>query len=322
MRVAVTGAGGHLGGTLVRRLITDGHDVVAVDLEKSRALESLQVTYIQGDVLDRQAMEAAFDGVEVVCHLAAVISVVGDPTGVVRRVNVEGPANVADAAMSAGVRRMVHCSSVHAFDLSRATEPLTEEAPRSVDSRLPAYDRSKWSGEQSVQSRIEVGLDAVVVNPTGVIGPYDFAPSRMGRVFLAIRDGRLRATIDGGFDWVDVRDVASGIVAAIDVGCTGENYLLSGHRISMPVLASIASSIAGVDPPKYVLPQWLARLWGPLGTRLALRNDRALSMTQESLHALFNGPRVSSTKASAELGYTARPFEETVRDTYEWFEGG
>jgi dihydroflavonol-4-reductase len=321
MRVAVTGAGGHLGGTLVRCLIADGHEVVAIDLHRTRALADLDLSYVHGDVLDRQAMEAAFDGVDVVCHLAAVISVVGDPTGIVRMVNAEGPATVADAAMSAGVRRMIHCSSVHAFDLSKATEPLTETAPRAIHSHLPAYDRSKWAGEQSVQSRIETGLDAVIVNPTGVIGPYDFAPSRMGQVFLAIRKGRLRATIDGGFDWVDVRDVASGIVAAIDSGRTGENYLLSGHRVPMPDLASIAASVAGVEAPKYVLPQWLAKLWGPLGTRLALRNDSALSMTSESLHALFNGPRVSSAKARVELGYTARPFEETVRDLYAWFEG-
>ncbi len=320
MRIAVTGASGHLGGTLVRRLLDDGHDVTALDLRRSDTLDGLDVEFRECSVLDGPSLESALTGHDVVCHLAAVISVVGDPTGAVWEVNVQGPANVADAAVAAGVGRMVHCSSVHAFDLSRVDGELTEDGPRAVSARLPVYDRSKWAGEQAVQTRISGGLDAVVVNPSGVIGPYDFAPSRMGRVFLAIRDGDLRATIDGGFDWVDVRDVAAGIVAAIERGRTGENYLLSGHRVALPELAEIAAGIAGVEPPRRVLPRWLARMWGPIGTRLARRNDDPLSMTSESLHALFNGPAISSAKAASELGYTSRPFEDTVRDLYAWFE--
>ncbi len=320
MRVAVTGAGGHLGGVLVRRLLDDGHDVVAVDLVRTRALDGLAIDYIEGDVLDRQAMENAFDGVDVVCHLAAIISVVGDPTGLVRRVNVEGPEIVADAAMSAGVRRMVHCSSVHAFDLSAATEPLTEAAPRAVHPRLPAYDRSKRAGEQAVQSRVAAGLDATIINPTGVIGPYDFAPSRMGEVFLAIRVRRLRGTIDGGGS----------------TGSTCETSRRGSSQRSTPeererttsCLATV--SRCPISPLRQQRQRESTHLrtrcrrgsrgCGGRGTRLARRSDSPLALTEESLHALFNGPSVSSAKARAELGYEARPFEETVRDIYAWFE--
>jgi dihydroflavonol-4-reductase len=319
MRVAVTGAGGHLGGVVTRDLIHQGHDVRAIDLRQSEALDGLDMEFVQADVLDEPAVEAALDGMDAVCHLAAIISVAGDPTGIVTAVNSQGPAVVADAALAAGVR-MVHCSSVHAFDLTRATDPLTEASGHAIDPALPAYDRSKWKGEQAVQDRIERGLDAVIVNPTGIIGPYDFGPSRMGQVLLAIREGRLPATIDGGFDWVDVRDVSAGIISAITHGVTGQNYLLSGQWWSIPDLALIAAGISGVDPPPVVLPQWAARAWGPIGTALARRNDSALSMTSESIHALLNSPEVSSARAEAALGYVARPTEASIADAYAWFD--
>jgi dihydroflavonol-4-reductase len=305
---------------VTRDLIHRGHDVRAIDLHLSETLNGLDVEFVEADVLDERGIEAALEGIDAVCHLAAIISVSGDPTGIVTDVNSQGPAVVADAALATGVSRMVHCSSVHAFDLTRATDPLTEASERSVDPSLPAYDRSKWKGEQAVQDRIGHGLDAVIVNPTGIIGPYDFGPSRMGQVLLAIRDGRLPATIDGGFDWVDVRDVSAGIISAITDGVTGENYLLSGQRWSIPDLALIAAGISGAEPPRFVLPPWAARAWGPVGTALAQRSDSALSMTSESIHALLNSPEVSSEKAETVLGYTARPIEQSIADTYVWFE--
>lgn len=320
MRIAVTGAAGHLGGVLVRDLIHRGHDVRAIDLSFSQALEGLNLEFVQADVLDEDEMMAALEGTDAVCHLAAIISVTGDPTGIVTAVNTQGPGIVADAALAMGVSRMVHCSSVHAFDLTRASDPLTESSERSVNPALPAYDRSKWMGEQAVRERIERGLDAVIVNPTGIIGPYDFGPSRMGQVFLAIRDGRLPATIDGGFDWVDVRDVSAGIISAITNGVAGDNYLLSGQWWSIPDLALVAAGISGVDAPGSVLPTWAAQAWGPIGTALARRNNSALSMTTESIHALINSPQVSSLKAQATLGYTPRPTEQTIADTYQWFD--
>ena len=320
MLVAVTGAAGHLGGTLVRQLLDAGDRVRAIDLTMSPALTGLDIEFFEGDVTDPERMREAIDGVDGVYHLAAVISVVGDPTGSVERVNVQGPATVADAALDAGVPRFVHCSSVHAYDLSQVDGVLDEHGPRSAARSIPAYDRSKWSGELEVYRRIERGLDAVVVNPTAVIGPHDYTGSRMGEVFRAIRDERLPVMIDGGFDWVDVRDVAHGLRLGFDGGSTGENYLLSGTRCDVVALASLAAADVGVQPPTRVLPRWLARAWGPFGTWIARRNESALSMTSESVHALFNGPEVSSAKASSDLGYAARPTEDTIADIYAWFD--
>jgi dihydroflavonol-4-reductase len=279
------------------------------------------VEWVPADVLDASSLEASFQGAGTVYHLAAVISVTGDPTGRVWAVNVDGVRNVAETALSAGVRRLVHCSSVHAYDLEAGERAVTETSPRATAAGLPVYDRSKAAGEAALMEVIDRGLDAVTVNPTGVVGPYDFAPSRMGSVFLALFRGRLPALIDGGFDWVDVRDVASSMLAAETQGRRGENYLLPGHHRSLPELAAVAEQVSGAPKPTLTVPMRFARLWSPLADMVSRRTGNPLWYTTESLHALRFDPAVSSAKAETELGHRPRPFDDTVKDIHDWFTG-
>ncbi|HKA51959.1 MAG TPA: NAD-dependent epimerase/dehydratase family protein [Candidatus Dormibacteraeota bacterium] len=237
----VTGAAGHLGGNLVRALLAQGQIVRAVDLGWKQSLDGLDLDWCPADLRDPASIRSALAGADVVYHLAAVISISGDPEGQVWSTNVSGVATVAQAALEGGVRRLVHCSSVHAFDIEICGGALDEASPRSVREKLPVYDRSKAAGEAELHAWVEKGLDAVVVNPTGLIGPYDFEPSRMGRFFLELRRGKLWAVVDGGFDWVDVRDVAAALMAAASQGRSGESYLLGGHRLSMRELAGMAA---------------------------------------------------------------------------------
>ena len=318
MLTVVTGASGFLGGVLVRTLLAEGRRVRCVDLQQGAALEGLDIEWMTADVLDRRSLDAALEGAETVFHLAAVISVTGDPTGQVWAVNVDGVRNVAEAALAAGVCRLVHCSSVHAYDLE-ATESVTEQSSRAVAVDLPVYDRSKAAGEAALREVIDRGLDAVIVNPTGVFGPYDFAPSRMGGVLLAMFQRRLPAVIDGGFDWVDVRDVATAMQAAESDGRTGENYLLPGHHVSLAGLAAIAADIAGHKRRLITLPMWFARIWGPLADVASRRRSGPLWYTSESLHALRFDPAVAGAKAASELNHRPRAIEETIADTHAWF---
>jgi dihydroflavonol-4-reductase len=274
------------------------------------------------DVLDVASLRTALDGAEVVYHLAARISVTGDPDGLVWATNVGGVRNVAEVALASGVRRFVHCSSVHAFDLDRSGGHLDERSPRADRPSLPAYDRSKAAGEWELRKVVQRGLDAVVVNPTGVIGPCDFEPSRMGTFFAALAQGRLPALVAGGFDWVDVRDVAEALIAAEERGRTGETYLVPGHWHSLRGLARMVAEVTGVSPPMVAVPMGVARLWGPLGTVLARRWDSPLLAGSESLHALRFGGAVSGEKAARELGHRPRPAMESVRDLYAWFGRG
>ncbi len=165
---------------------------------------------------------------------------------------------------------------------------------------------------------IALGLNAVIVNPTGICGPQDHSQSRINTMLLAMFTGRLPALVDGGFDWVDVRDVVSGMIAAGENGRTGENYLLSGHHQTLRQLSEIAERVSGTARPKVNLPMWMARTVTPLANVVSRRTKDPLWFTTESLHALRFDPTVSSAKAAAELGYQPRSTEQSLSDIYRW----
>ena len=317
----VTGAGGHLGGNLVRALLAQGQRVRAVDLRWTRALDGLELDWCEADLRDPASIRGALTGADIVYHLAAVISITGDPDGRVWSTNVGGVSTLAEAALDCGARRLVHCSSVHAFDAEICGGTLDEACPRSVRARLPVYDRSKAAGEAELRAWIERGLDAVVLNPTGLIGPHDFEPSRMGRFFLALRRREMRAVVDGAFDWLDVRDLAATLMAAASRGRRGESYLVAGHRLSMRELAEVAARVTGVRAPQVVVPMAVAQLgaW-MLSARGRRFSESSPLFTSESLHALRNCPHIVSRKAELELGHQPRPAEATLSDLYCWFE--
>ncbi len=325
MRVVVTGATGHVGSNLVRALLRRGDQVRVVVRDRQTSLDGLEVERVAGDVRDAESLRRAFEGAEIVYHLAAMISISGDPHGHVRAVNVDGTRRVAEAALQAGARRLVHCSSVHAFNLYHAsTSDPIDEAWARVPDVAPhfAYDRSKAAGERALREVMAQGLDAVILHPSGVVGPYDFGPSRMGRVLLGLYHRKLPSLLDGGFDFVDVRDVVHGLIAAAepDKGNSGENYLVTGHFLRVPELARLAEQITGVRPPRINAPIWLAKLGVPVVEAYGRVRKQEPLYTRESLAVLESHGRFNWDKARRDLGYTPRPFAETVRDTYAWFD--
>ena len=320
MDIAVTGAYGHLGVNLIRRLAADGHSIRAIDVRSSSALSDLDLDHVTADVTDRDSMKEALVGAEVVYHLAGVISVTGDPDGSVWRTNVDGAAATGRAALTTKVRRYVHVSSVHALDLATASSPITEGAEPTLRSTAPVYDRSKATAERFVEDLIEAGLDAVIVRPTGIIGPDDHRPSRMGSFFQALIAGRMTSVVGGAFDWVDTRDVADAMVAAADRGKRGSGYIIGGTFASVGDLARLVAETAGVRAPRFTVPLGIAELIGRPATWWASRTGNPLAPTSEALNALRNGKPVDISLARAELGYSPRPLSETVRDIVVWFD--
>lgn len=320
MTVVVTGASGHVGSNLVPELLRRGRRVRVVVHEHRGGLEGLDVEQVRADVCDAASLRAAFDGAEVLFHLAAVISIDGDRGGRVPAVNVEGVANACRAALDAGIRRMVHFSSIHAFRQEPLDEPLDETRGQVADDgHYPIYDRTKARGERQVRAAIERGLDAVIVNPTAVIGPNDYEPSRIGRSFLDFAHRRLPALIPGGFDFVDVRDVVSSALAAEQQGRTGENYLLGGHPHSITELVGMFEQITGIRPPRFTAPLWAARLGVPFVMAWGRLTGQEPLYTRDALHALGGNQNVLHEKAARELGHAARPTLETVEAIYKSF---
>jgi dihydroflavonol-4-reductase len=321
MTAVVTGASGHIGANLVRALIDRGERVRVVAHRNTVPFDGLDVEVVRGDVLDGDSLVRAFRGGNILYHLAAVISIEGDPHGMVHRVNVKGALNAAQAALTVGVRRMVHCSSVHAFDMHTGAGVIDESSARvpEMSRSHAAYDASKADGERQVRSLIEKGLDAVIVHPTGVIGPRDFEPSRMGHFFLRLQQRSLPSLVRGGFDFVDVGDVVSGLLAAAERGGTGESYLLSGHSHKISDLARMAEDVTGVRGPRLTVPMWLARAGVPVIRGAARITGSHPLYTAESLAALRSSPRIDRSKAARDLGYAAGPIAGSVAEVYRWF---
>lgn len=318
--VAVTGASGHIGGNLVKALLDQGRSVRALLHGGKGLLGDDDVEWIEGDVQDKGSLRRAFEGADVLYHLAAVISIDGEQGGLVPSVNVQGAGNVAEAAGECGVKRMIHFSSVHGFNQVPKDRPLDETRDRATGAHHNAYDRSKAGGEAQVRKAMEGGLECVIVHPTGVIGPLDDRPSRMGQVFLDLYHRRMPALVAGGFDWVDVRDVVAGAMAAEVEGRNGENYLLSGSYRTVKEMAELAQSVTGKKPPAFTSPMWLARFGAPFQSTFDKMRGRRPLFTGESLEALRANKVISHEKAVKELGYAPRPIEESVKDIYAWFE--
>lgn len=320
MKVAVTGAAGFVAANLINHLLQQGDSVVAIDrIRPERELPGVE--YVEGSVLDPEAMRRALEGVDVVYHLVAKITL-AKVDEIAWTLNTKGVQTVAEAALAAGVTRMVHCSSVHAFDQRRAVcgGQLDESSPRSTDPELPVYDRSKAAGEQLLHEVIAQGLDAVIVNPTGVYGPVDHSQplSRLNGMLRDSARGRVPAVLQGSFDLVDVRDVAAGLVAASEKGRTGENYLLTGEHVRMLDAFRTAARVAGRRGPSVAFPLTAVKPLLPLAERIGARFGSDL-VTEASIAALDSAPAIDGSKAMRDLGYSPRSTKETIRDLIAFY---
>lgn len=320
MNVVVTGANGLVGANLVRMLIARGDRVKGLVYGDTKSLAGLNLEFAECRILDKAAMCRAVTGVDLVFHLASAITLLSRSNPVAERINEEGARTVAEACLECGVKRLVHFSSIHALSPEPHDEAVVESRPLCGREHPFPYDRSKAAGQRAVLEIGRRGLDVVVIHPTGIIGPYDFAPSMAGKGLLDVYHGRTRVLVEGGFDWVDVRDVCAGALAAADKGAAGENYILSGNYASVAEMGRAVAELTGCRAPLMIAPRWLAGLAAPSLEAWAKLHGREPRFSKFTLHTLENHQQVSHEKATRELGYQPRPFLETLRDTLEWFD--
>jgi dihydroflavonol-4-reductase len=320
MTVCVTGATGHVGANLVRALVEKGTTTRCLVHLHHRAIDGLDVEKVHGDVRDVDSLTKAFQGVDVVYHLAASISLSMDDWSFLEAINIKGTGNVIEACRRAGVRRLVHFSSIHALTQEPLDVPVDEDRPLVTSRNFPPYDRSKAASERLVMQAVEQGLDAVIIYPTAVFGPYDYLPSFFGEALMSIASRKIPALVHGGFDWVDVRDVVAGALLAAEKAPAGARYLTSGHWVSMCDIAKEITAITGVNTDKFVCPLWLAHVGAPFIVAASRINGTRPLYTNVSLRALKSNRSISHAKATRELGYQPRPFRETLADTLAWYE--
>jgi dihydroflavonol-4-reductase len=317
MKIALTGASGHIGANLCRKLLDDNHILRVLTNQYTASLKGLGLEVVKGDILNLTSLRELADGAEVLIHLAASISINGDQQ--VLDTNVVGTTNVLDVVRSCKVKRLLHFSSIHALVHQPLDQTLDEERPLTVSDHI-IYNQSKALAEELVLHAVESGLDAVIINPTSVVGPNDFKPSLMGQAIIQLYKGKIPALIPGGYDWVDVRDVVDGTISAMENGRTGQSYLLSGHFKTLPELYEQIILIQGKAKKLPVIPFWLAEVGVPFLKAWARVSGNKPLYTKESVEILKTAhTNISSRKAQNELGYDSRPFKDTLRDTIEWF---
>lgn len=315
----VTGATGHIGNVLVRKLLERGENVRALILpgESRESISGLKVEAFEGDILNMDSVFESMQGIKGIFHLAGVISIMPGANPFVRKVNVEGTKNILRAAAEKRIK-LIYTSSIHA--IQRVEDGVIDESvPYDMNNPYGAYDRSKAEATLEVLNAARSGLEAVVACPTGVIGPYDFRGSMMGAVIHDAAAAKPTLYVDGAYDFVDVRDVADGLISAVEHGKRGESYILSGQKITVRYLLETVREITGRHFFQMKIPFDLAKfaaVFTPMYYRFANETPR---FTPYSLEVLHSNSNISHAKATRELGYTPRPIFDSIRDAVKWF---
>jgi nucleoside-diphosphate-sugar epimerase len=326
VKTLVTGATGHLGANLVRRLLADGDAVRVLVMpgDKSPALDGLDVERVIGDLRDTRAVAAAVSGTDRIYHTAAIVSTVQGDARHKRAIfdtNVVGTQHLLDAAIRSGVRRVVATGSFSAvgYDPGDPSRASTEDMPFDPFRSPTPYSTSKAAMEQQCWHAAARGLEVVVAVSCAIIGPNDFTPSRLGGVMCSF--GRIPFYIPGGFPFVAARDVAEGHVLAMDKGRSGERYIFASEFHTMDEIMAMFEEVTGQKrPPVKLSPavmRAIATAIDPFVTRWVPPERHRL--TPAAVHILQLGRHADITKARTELGYEPTPVAAAVREAYAFY---
>src|SRR5215470_14753171 len=320
--ILITGASGFVGAAVVRRLLQAGHAVRAFIRPTSAHtnLAGLPVEIVQGDLREPDSLMRAMAGIRFVFHVAADYRLWARHPQEIVRTNVEGTRALMEAALAAGVERIVYTSSVATLKARPDGAPSDETAPLEPAAAVGAYKRSKISAERLVEAMVaERNLPAVIVNPSTAIGPRDVRPTPTGRIVIEAAMGRVPAFVDTGLNLVHVDDVASGHLAALRHGRIGERYILGGQNVLFSQMLADIAALVGRRAPRVRLP-WQALV------PVAFAAEAVANITGREPFATLNGVYMArhrmffaSTKAEQALAYRSRPYLEGIEDAVRWF---
>jgi nucleoside-diphosphate-sugar epimerase len=313
----VTGGTGFVGTNLILELLDRGWDVTALHRATSRldALEGLEIRRVKGDVTDADSVRGGMpEGVDAVFHVAASLNFWSRRNAEQERINVGGTRNVVNVAIEKGARRLVHTSSIAAFGVHDS--PIDEETPENASTSWIGYLRTKALAETEVRRGIERGLDATIINPSNILGPYD--RTGLAAMIRRIHAGTLRSALPGSGSFCHGREVARVHVEAVEKGGTGENYLLGGADATYLEMARIASVLCGRTPPEKAISATLLRVVARIGVGVAAVSRKHPSITPEM--AVLSSSRMlcRSDKAERVLGYRPVPLGTMVEDSHRW----
>lgn len=316
----ITGASGHLGNVIVRQLVRDQKTVrvLLLDNDPAPILSGLAIERIYGNVTRIDSLHPFFAHKEdeelIVIHAAGIITIYSKMFPLLRKVNIEGTRNMLTLAKQYRVKRFVYISSVHALKESYG-KPIIETKLFSAKAVKGPYAKTKAYATQMV---LDSPLDVVVVHPSGIIGPYDTGSGNMNQMILDYIDKKMRFSVAGGYDFVDVRDVASGTIKAAEIGRDHQCYILSNRYFTIKELLAGLSIVLNRKPPKSQLSFAFLGMMAPLVELFSKMTKKIPTLTRYSLYTIASGITFSHYLASKELGYEPRHIMETLKDTVTW----
>ncbi len=323
MKTLVTGGNGFIGAHLVRQLLEEQREVRVLvhPADRGSNLEGLEVERVEGDLLDRAAVERAVRGVSRIFHLAAIYRIWLPDPGLIYRVNIDGSRNLLWAAHKQGVERVVYTSSIAALGVRPGKQAADETTTFNQWSHADAYVMSKYLSEQEALGFARNGLPLVVVNPCFPFGSHDTAPTPTGQILVNIIAGKAPGIPQGGFNAVPVDAVARGHILAEKHGQIGQRYILGGENLSYRRFFALIAELAGVKTPRWTLPYPLLLGLGSVAEWFAEHVTRREPIaTRKTVEYTHNHLYYDISKARRELGYAPRPTRAALADAIAWFQ--
>lgn len=319
MKCLVTGATGHIGNVLVKRLYDQGNEVYALVLEKDDiSVINPYVKVIYGNVTDRVKLIEVVKDFDVVFHLAGIVEIRLGRKKQLYNVNVNGTKNIIEACQINKIKRLVYTSSVHAIEEKKNNEVIEE--PKTINPKkvMGHYAKTKAIATNLVLNQTDPDLETIVVYPSGIIGPYDYKLSNFGQVFTDYLLGRLTAYLKGGYNFVDVRDVAQGIINAAIFGENKEGYILSGSSITVKELLDYIAEYTGRKKIKFKIAYWFIKMMSYFAEFIYLLAGKRPLFTHYSVSVLNSNHNFSNAKAKELLNFKTRDIHESIKDTIEF----
>ena len=319
----VTGALGHVGRTVVMQLLENGCRIRGFAVLSERDVKDKPpIDMFYGDVCDKTSMTPLFAGLNnekvIVIHTAGIVSIASRYNQKVYDVNVNGTRNIVELCVENDVKKLVHVSSVHAIPELANGETISEVSEFDPEKVHGLYAKTKAAATQIVLDAAKQGLNASVIHPSGILGPYDPGYNHLTQLILDYVDGRLSACVTGGYDFVDVRDVAACIIQCTEKGRRGECYICSNKYIKVSELMQYLHEITGLRKIRVVLPMFFAKLTAPFAELYYKILKQKPLFTSYSLYTLSSNSNFSRAKADSELTPKRHTIKETLEDTINW----